>query len=172
MSYKASADIFSFDHTHYMHTQPPWCHHCGAIVAPPQVHGRLSTEGISCLHRNDDVKGRATGAGVPGYGLLAVLSSLQTLLQSPAVIAQFAALKSALIPAVEGPDTVVNLACVHSSALTFPLRPSLSAKPRTPIRSSKPSTCLWILTACHRSQQCRSQLQAVMHKRLLQCHSR
>lgn len=48
---------------------------------------------------------------MPTLGLLAVFGTLQTLLQSPTAIAQFAAAQASLIPAVEGPDTVVNLAC-------------------------------------------------------------
>lgn len=50
-------------------------------------------------------------AGIPLTGALVIFAALEQTLANPAVIAQLAAMIPALRASVNGPDTVVTLAC-------------------------------------------------------------
>jgi hypothetical protein len=60
----------------------------------------------------------AMRAGIPGLGLLAVLSSIQAALQNPSLIGQLAAVEAALALSVDGPDTVATISCAPPYART------------------------------------------------------
>ena len=49
-------------------------------------------------------------AGIPALGTLAVFAAVQAQLTNPAVIAQLAQVRDALLVSTNGPDTVVTIA--------------------------------------------------------------
>ena len=90
----------------------------GAQLQQHPVHGwawasacRLNRSLHACGCRADARLPHLRCAGIPLTGALVIFAALQQTLADPAVIAQLAAAEASLRLSVNGPDTVVPLAC-------------------------------------------------------------
>ena len=76
------------------------CIHCTALSCLPlkRSHVRESLSDLGCI------------AGIPALGTLSVFAAIQASLTNPAIIAQLAQVRDALLVSTDGPDTVVTIA--------------------------------------------------------------